>query len=49
MIDVGLSVLAYKSLGRRIDIDAEDTIYHLKVREQLGAWGKGVGWSWGGG
>ena len=30
-VDVGLSVLTYKKHGRRIDIDAEDLIYHLKV------------------
>ena len=30
-VDIGLSVLTYKRHGRRIDIDAEDVIYHLKV------------------
>ena len=30
-VDIGLSVLTYKKHGRRIDIDAEDLIYHLKV------------------
>ncbi len=30
-IDVGLSFVTHKRNGRRIDIDAEDLIYHLKV------------------
>ena len=30
-VDVGLSVITYKRRRRRIDIDAEDVIYHLKV------------------
>jgi hypothetical protein len=30
-VDVGLSVVTYKKKTARIDIDAEDTIYHLKV------------------
>ena len=30
-VDVGLSFVTYKRDGRRIDIDAEDLIYHLKV------------------
>ena len=30
-VDIGLSVLTYKKERRRIDIDAEDLIYHLKV------------------
>lgn len=31
-VDVGLSVISTKSQRRRIDIDAEEHIYHLKVR-----------------
>ncbi|KAK2189996.1 hypothetical protein NP493_89g01015 [Ridgeia piscesae] len=34
-VDIGLSVLTYKKHGRRIDIDAEDLIYHLKVKNQV--------------
>lgn len=30
-VDVGLSVISTKSQRRRIDIDAEEHIYHLKV------------------
>lgn len=33
-VDLGLSVLSTKSKGRRIDIDAEEFIYHLKVKSQ---------------
>ena len=32
-VDIGLSVLTYKKERRRIDIDAEDLIYHLKVAD----------------
>ncbi|XP_074642132.1 oxysterol-binding protein-related protein 3-like [Tubulanus polymorphus] len=31
-IDIGLSVISFKSNGNRIDIDAEELIYHLKVK-----------------
>lgn len=31
-VDTGLSVIACKKKGRRIDVDADDLIYHLKVR-----------------
>jgi hypothetical protein len=34
-IDLGLSVLTYKRDGRRIDIDADDLIYHLKVKNTV--------------
>jgi len=30
-MDIGLSVIAYKKKGGRIDVDADDLIYHLKV------------------
>lgn len=30
-VDTGLSVIACKKKGRRIDVDADDLIYHLKV------------------
>lgn len=30
-MDTGLSVIVYKRKGRRIDVDADDVIYHLKV------------------
>lgn len=30
-VDIGLSVIACKKKGRRIDVDADDLIYHLKV------------------
>ncbi|GIZ01768.1 oxysterol-binding protein-related protein 6 [Caerostris extrusa] len=33
-VDVGLSVISTKSQRRRIDIDAEEHIYHLKVKNQ---------------
>ncbi|XP_064466170.1 oxysterol-binding protein-related protein 6-like [Ornithodoros turicata] len=33
-VDLGLSVLSTKSKGRRVDIDAEEFIYHLKVKNQ---------------
>lgn len=33
-VDLGLSVISTKSKGRRIDIDAEEFIYHLKVKNQ---------------
>ncbi|XP_035214822.1 oxysterol-binding protein-related protein 3-like isoform X2 [Stegodyphus dumicola] len=33
-VDVGLSVISTKSQRRRIDIDAEEHIYHLKVKTQ---------------
>lgn len=33
-VDVGLSVISSKSQRRRIDIDAEEHIYHLKVKNQ---------------
>lgn len=31
-IDVGLSVMSIKKRARRIDLDTEEHIYHLKVR-----------------
>ena len=31
-IDVGLSVMSVKKRARRIDLDTEEHIYHLKVR-----------------
>ena len=31
-IDVGLSVMSIKKKARRIDLDTEEHIYHLKVR-----------------
>lgn len=31
-IDVGLSVMAIKKKSKCIDLDAEDNIYHLKVK-----------------
>jgi hypothetical protein len=31
VIDIGLSVLAFKRHRHRVDIDAEELIYHLKV------------------
>ncbi|GFT49815.1 oxysterol-binding protein-related protein 6 [Nephila pilipes] len=34
-VDVGLSVISTKSQRRRIDIDAEEHIYHLKVKNQV--------------
>lgn len=39
-VDVGLSVISTKLRGRRIDIDAEESIYHLKVkpRETFPVW-----------
>ncbi|XP_022249828.1 oxysterol-binding protein-related protein 3-like isoform X2 [Limulus polyphemus] len=33
-VDIGLSVVSTKSRGRRIDIDAEEFIYHLKVKKR---------------
>ena len=30
-VDIGLVVLTYKRARKMIDIDADDTIYHLKV------------------
>lgn len=33
-VDLGLSVISTKGKGRRIDIDAEEFIYHLKVKNQ---------------
>lgn len=32
-IDMGLSVMAIKKKSMRIDLDTEDNIYHLKVKE----------------
>lgn len=32
-IDVGLSVMAIKKKSMRIDLDTEDNIYHLKVKD----------------
>ena len=37
-IDVGLSVMSIKKRARRIDLDTEEHIYHLKV-------GRGRGWT----
>ena len=34
-VDIGLSVIAFKKKGRRIDVDADDIIYHLKVGRHL--------------
>lgn len=31
-MDTGLSVIVYKRKGRRIDVDADDLIYHLKTK-----------------
>lgn len=33
-IDVGLSVMAIKKKAKCIDLDAEENIYHLKVKHQ---------------
>ncbi|XP_023270452.1 oxysterol-binding protein-related protein 6-like, partial [Seriola lalandi dorsalis] len=33
-IDVGLSVMSIKKRARRIDLDTEEHIYHLKVKSQ---------------
>lgn len=33
-IDVGLSVMAIKKRSMRIDLDTEDNIYHLKVKDK---------------
>lgn len=33
VIDIGLAVIAFKRHGHRVDIDAEDIIYHLKVKD----------------
>lgn len=33
-IDVGLSVMAIKKKSMRIDLDTEDNIYHLKVKDK---------------
>lgn len=35
-VDIGLSVISTKSKRKRIDIDAEEFIYHLKVRANEG-------------
>lgn len=35
-IDVGLSVMSIKKRARRIDLDTEEHIYHLKVRVMCG-------------
>lgn len=35
-IDVGLSVMSIKKRARRIDLDTEEHIYHLKVRDWEG-------------
>lgn len=41
VVDIGLSVLTYKRHGRRIDLDAEEVIYHLKVCNKVEyMWGK---------
>lgn len=32
-IDVGLSVMTIKKKSQRIDLDTEDNIYHLKVKD----------------
>jgi len=34
-LDIGLSVISSKQKRRRIDIDAEEFIYHLKVGSNL--------------
>lgn len=34
-VDVGLSVISTKKSSKRIDIDAEEFIYHLKVKNRL--------------
>jgi hypothetical protein len=31
LIDIGLAVITYKAGGCRIDIDAEEQVYHVKV------------------
>lgn len=33
-IDVGLSVMAIKKKAKCIDLDAEENIYHLKVKRK---------------
>merc|ERR1711860_125257 len=33
VIDIGLSVIAFKRHRHRIDIDAEDIVYHVKVKD----------------
>ncbi|XP_016419933.1 oxysterol-binding protein-related protein 3-like, partial [Sinocyclocheilus rhinocerous] len=33
-IDVGLSVMAIKKKAKCIDLDAEENIYHLKIKSQ---------------
>lgn len=33
-IDVGLSVMAIKKKAKCIDLDAEENIYHLKVKHE---------------
>lgn len=38
VIDTGLSVLAYKKHRHRIDIDAEDLIYHIKIKKNFDEW-----------
>lgn len=38
VIDIGLSVIAFKKQRQRIDIDAEDLIYHIKVKKNFGEW-----------
>ena len=37
-IDVGLSVMSVKKRARRIDLDTEEHIYHLKVRAAVSDW-----------
>lgn len=34
-VDIGLSVISTKTKSRRIDIDAEEFIYHLKVNKSI--------------
>lgn len=34
-IDVGLSVMAIKKKAKCIDLDAEENIYHLKVKHKI--------------
>ncbi|XP_060579182.1 LOW QUALITY PROTEIN: oxysterol-binding protein-related protein 6-like [Ruditapes philippinarum] len=35
VIDIGLSVLAFKRYRHRIDIDAEELVYHIKIKRQV--------------
>ncbi|GCB70328.1 hypothetical protein scyTo_0010758 [Scyliorhinus torazame] len=47
-IDVGLSVMSIKKKARRIDLDTEEHIYHLKVKSQevFDAWPQQNSFTW---